>query len=75
MSNHFFSLNHGLANEQNQFAITQATTSTAGDDIELRLADGVSLTRLDVIKALDRLKRMFESGGDRVPGGSPFPVL
>jgi hypothetical protein len=72
MSNHFFSVNHGLANFDNNFAITQATSSTSGDDIELRVADGVGLTRLDVLKALEQLEHLFQSGGS-APGGTTFP--
>ena len=72
MSNHFFSGNHGLNQALNNYSITQATSSTSGDDMELRLADGVGLTRLDVLKFLERLESLFQSGGS-APGGTTFP--
>ena len=73
MSNHFFSLNHGLADTLNNASITQATSTTSADDIELRVADGVGLTRLDVLKALEKLEAFFQSGN--VAGVGPtFPV-
>jgi hypothetical protein len=74
MSNHFFGINHGQNRELNLYDIDQATSSTSGDDIELRIADGVGLTRVDVIKALRAFLLMFESGGS-APGGTTFPIL
>lgn len=56
MSNHFYSINRG----KQGFAfsdITQDTSSTTGDDIELRIADGASLTAFDVQVALDAFER------------------
>lgn len=73
MSNHFFSINRGKDGFKPN-DITQAAASTAGDDIELRLADAASLTRLDVIKACDAFIRLFASGGT-APGGTTFPKL
>lgn len=58
MANHFFSINRGKDGMQPS-DITQAATSTAGDDIELRVADGASLTRLDLEIACDAFKRRF----------------
>lgn len=58
MSNRFYAINRG----QEGFKTTdvvRGTASTAGADIELRVADGASLTRLDVIKALDAFERIF----------------
>lgn len=60
MANHFYSINRGKDGFL-QSDITRATSSTTGDDIELRLADGASLTRLDVRKALDAFERLFAS--------------
>lgn len=75
MADHFFSINHGLANANNNFAITKGTSSTASDDIELRIADGVGLTRLDVIKALEQFENLFASDPSAAQGGTDFPVL
>lgn len=74
MSNHFFSINRGvLVMKAN--AVTRATTSTTGDDIELRVADGASLTRKDVLVALEAFKKVFESGNSVALGGTIFPPL
>jgi hypothetical protein len=65
MSNHSFAINRGVEG----FKVSDFTfgaASSAGSDIELRVADvdGQSkpLKRIDVIKALEALKNMFESG-------------
>lgn len=60
MANHFVSLNRG---EQGfRFSdFTTGSSSTAGDDIELRVADGASLTREDVVKALKAFARFFSN--------------
>ncbi len=60
MANHFISLNRG----ENGFTPSDFTTgaaSTAGDDIELRVADGASLTRKDIMIALEAFERFFEN--------------
>lgn len=60
MSNHFISINRG----KEGFKPTDFTTgaaSTAGDDIELRIADGASLTRKDLFKALEAFERFLLS--------------
>lgn len=59
MSNHFFSSNRGLGLKPSE--IHPATTSTTADDMELRIADGANLTRLDVNHFLDRVRTWFNS--------------
>jgi hypothetical protein len=65
MSNHFFAINRGL----DGFKISDFTTgssSSAGSDIELRVADvdgqGKVMTRKDIVKALEAFERVMESG-------------
>lgn len=64
MSNHFVSINRG----KDGFKIsdfTTGTSSTAGDDIELRIADvdaqSKVMTRKDIVKALEAFERWVES--------------
>lgn len=60
MSNHYVSINRG----KDGFKLSDFTTgssSTSGDDIELRVADGASLKRKDVVLALEAFERFFES--------------
>ena len=60
MSDHFISINRG----KDGFKLSDFTTgasSTAGDDIELRIADGASLTRKDVVIALEAFERFMEN--------------
>ena len=56
MANHFVSINRGKSGAT-MSDFTEDTSSTAADDIELRIADGASLTRKDVNLALDAFKR------------------
>ncbi len=74
MSNHFISVNRG----KDGFKASDFTTgaaSTAGDDIELRIADvdaqGNAMTRKDVVLALAAFQRALESGASIVT----FPPL
>ncbi len=60
MSNHFVSINRGK--EGTKYSdFTTGTSSTAGDDIELRIADAASLTRKDVTLALEAFERWIEN--------------
>lgn len=74
MTNHFFSSNRGKDGTK-QTSVTRATSSTAGDDLELRVADGASLTRKDVIIFLKLLENVFDSGKAVALGGTDFPPL
>lgn len=56
MSDHFVSLKRGESGTKHS-DFTEGTSTTAGDDIELRIADAASLTRKDVNLALDAFKR------------------
>ena len=71
MANHFYSINRGVTGGK-QSDVTRATTSTTGDDIELRVADGASLKRQDVLIALEVFERLFEEGGSL---NNNFPPL
>jgi hypothetical protein len=73
MTNHFYSINRGKSG-LTPSDITRATSSTSGDDIELRLADGASLTRKDVILALEAFEKLWHDPGS-APGGTNFPAL
>ena len=73
MTNHFFSINRGKTG-LTPSDITRGTSSASTDDIELRVADGASLTRKDVVLACLAFIRLFEANGS-APGGTNFPVL
>lgn len=51
MANHFISINRGKQGVKIA-DFTAGTSTTAGDDIELRIADAASLTKKDVEIAL-----------------------
>lgn len=60
MADHYVSLNQG----EQGFAysdFTTGTSSTASDQIELRVKDGASLSKKDVIIALEAFERFFEN--------------
>lgn len=60
MADHFVSLKRGV--EGSKYSdFTTGTSSTAGDLFELRVNDGVTPTKVEVIKALDAFKRFFEN--------------
>lgn len=58
MANHFVSINRGKEGTTPS-DFTTGTSSTAGDDIELRVADAASLTKLDIVKALEAFERFI----------------
>jgi hypothetical protein len=60
MSSHFVSLNRGQEGSQYSDFVT-GTASSANVGIEIRLDDGSTFTKVDVIKALDSFKRFFEN--------------
>lgn len=56
MANHFVSINRGKQGFS-QVDYTTGVSTTAGDDIELRIADAASLKRKDVLLALKAFER------------------
>lgn len=60
MASHYLSINRG-ASGLAQTDFTTGTSSTAGDGIELRLLDGASLTKKDVVLALKAFERYLET--------------
>ena len=73
MSNHSYAINRGLDGFTNSDFYMGSSTN-AGTDIELRLADAGSLTRKDVMVALEAFERLFDAPGSQ-PGGTNFPDL
>lgn len=69
MANHFVSINRGVSGTKYS-DFTTDTSSTAGDDIELRIADGASLTRQDVQLALEAFERWLAN-----PLQTTFPPI
>ncbi|MGJ4908865.1 hypothetical protein [Bradyrhizobium sp. HKCCYLS2033] len=58
MADHFVSLNRGVSG-LTETDFTTGTSSTAADQIELRIKDGASLTKKDVVLALEAFERYF----------------
>lgn len=58
MASHYVSINRGV-NGTKSSDLTTGTASTAGDGVELRVLDGASLTKKDVILALEAFERFF----------------
>lgn len=59
MSNTFYSANRGTGLKP--VDITTGASSTSGDDVELRVADGASLTKKDVDLIVERIMVFFKS--------------
>jgi hypothetical protein len=68
MADHFVSVNRGAESIAYNY-YTTGTSSTAGNDIELRVRDGAGLTKLDVVRALDMFERFFENPQLVAPAG------
>lgn len=60
MASHYVSLNRGVTGTKYS-DFTTGNASTAGDAIELRVLDGASLTKKDVMLALEAFERFFEN--------------
>jgi alkyl hydroperoxide reductase subunit AhpF len=70
MANHYISINRGKDGLRAS-DLTYATSSTAADDIELRIADAANLKRKDVILALEAFERALTTPSNT----STFPPL
>lgn len=69
MADHYVAINRGVTGEKYSDFIT-GTSSTAGTNtIELRVADGASLTKEDVNLALKAFARFFENAQQVGPAG------
>lgn len=60
MASHFASLNRGETGTL-ESDFTFGTSTTAGDAIELRVLDGASLTKKDVVLALEAFERLINN--------------
>lgn len=60
MASHYMSLNRGVEGTK-ESDFTTGTSSTGTDHIELRVLDGASLTKLDVVKALESFERLISN--------------
>jgi hypothetical protein len=67
MASHFVSLNRGQ--EGSRFSDFVTGVATSGGDIEIRLDDGKSYNKVDVIKALKAFERFFENAQQVVAAG------
>jgi hypothetical protein len=68
MADHFVSLNRGEAG-MTYSDFTTGTSTTAGDQIELRVKDAASLTKKDVQLALEAFERFFANSQQVVAAG------
>jgi hypothetical protein len=60
MADHFVSIKRGV--EGTKYSdFTTGTASTAGDLFELRINDGVTPTKVEVLKALEAFERFFQN--------------
>lgn len=71
MANHFFSTNRGTGRHSlvaDTADITTGSATTAGNDVELRVADAASLTKKDVRLLVEKLLSYIEQQSD-------FPII
>jgi len=68
MSSHFVSLKRGV--EGSKYSdFTTGTSSAATDLFELRILDGVTPRKVEVLKALEAFERFFENAQQLVGTG------
>lgn len=68
MADHFVSLARGV--EGTKYSdFTTGTSSSATDLFELRILDGVTPTKVEVLKALEAFERFFENQQQVVTAG------
>ena len=60
MSSHYVSLTRGTEGSQ-YVDFTTGTSSAATDLFELRILDGVTPTKVEVLKAIEAFERFFEN--------------
>lgn len=68
MANHFVSLARGIEGTKAS-DFTTGTASSAGDLFELRILDGVTPTKVEVLKALKAFEIFFENQQQVVTAG------
>jgi hypothetical protein len=61
MADHFVALNRGVEGSKYSDFITGTAATTGVNTMELRIADGASLTKKDVHNALLAFERFFEN--------------
>lgn len=70
MASHYVSLARGV--EGTKYSdFTTGTSSTAGDLFEFRVLDGVTPTKVEVLKAIEAFERFFQNAQQ---AGSGFDI-
>lgn len=72
MADHFVGINRGL--NGTQYSDFTTGTSTGGTDIELRVGDGLNLTRKDIDLALEAFERFFQNAQQVAAAGIVFTI-
>ena len=73
MADHYVALNQGVTGTKYSDFIT-GTASTAGtNQIELRIQDGTTISRKEVMLALEAFERFFENSQQVVAAGFNLP--
>ncbi len=73
MASHYVGFAQGVEGEAQSDFVT-GTSSTGTLLYELRILDGVTPSRLEVIKMLEALRRYFESGENDLASAAGFDV-
>lgn len=67
MASHFVSLKRGI--EGTKYSDFTTGTAATTDQFEFRVLDGVTPTKVEVLKALDAFERFFENAQQVVAAG------
>lgn len=61
MADHYVALNQGVSGTKYSDYITGTATTAGTNQIELRVQDGTTLTKKDVMLAINAFERFFEN--------------
>lgn len=73
MADHYVALNQGVTGTRYSDFITGTATTAGTNQIELRVQDGTTISRKEVLLALEAFERFFENSQQVVTAGFNLP--
>jgi hypothetical protein len=73
VADHYVALNQGVTGTKYSDFITGTATTAGTNQIELRIQDGTTITRKEVMLALEAFERFFENSQQVVTAGFNLP--
>jgi hypothetical protein len=73
VADHYVALNQGVTGTKYNDFITGTATTAGTNQIELRIQDGTTMSRKEVLLALEAFERFFENSQQVVTAGFNLP--